>query len=597
MTDDHLESQPEQSARVLDDSAKRTSARTRWLAAIALVCYLAVLFVHGVIHRPPESAADASVFQLDYLLRPLDWIVLAVTRGLVEFVKLAAAGFWVPLAMGRPTGGGLLRRLARLTLFLSAGVGLSLLVLGIESGRLAAPLFLVLPMGGFLLGTWFGSAMLRGYWALLWLIPKLALLLLLVVAAAGGLVFLAFDDAALPFEPPTITSAEKRRVAVALRSSRTVGDETKKLCLSDKDVDSLLTLAFAHSPLDGKARVVFEEGTVSTDVSIKTPLDWSPFQYVNLSGSGQLEVVAGRLQVRPERLQIGRVTIPKHLLALSLSALVSELLRDPDLTTVLESIDSARFKPGIVEGVYRSGVFSNDVVPSLLARLGQKPDVVSATQVYYRHLVKEAEGLPKGDERFGAFLEAAFRLARERSARQDKDPALENRAAILALAVLLGHHRVEDLVGTVSTSDLQRTARRAVGRVPLRRRADWTKHFWVSAALALVSNGRISDGVGLFKEELDAEGGSGFSFSDLQADRAGTLFALNATRDERSARSVQDRLAAGFAVDDFFPPGADLPEGIPDAELQSDYGGVGGDRYNQVLAELESRLAACAGLK
>ena len=72
-------------------------------------------------------------------------------------------------------------------------------------------------------------------------------------------------------------------------------------------------------------------------------------------------------------------------------------------------------------------------------------------------------------------------------------------------------------------------------------------------------------------------GGSGFSFADLLADRAGTDFALAATRDE---------------------PTADLPEGVPDAQLQSDYGGVGGRRYKQVVDEIERRLAGCwfAGL-
>lgn len=60
------------------------------------------------------------------------------------------------------------------------------------------------------------------------------------------------------------------------------------------------------------------------------------------------------------------------------------------------------------------------------------------------------------------------------------------------------------------------------------------------------------------------------------ADRAGTTFALLATDDEAAARAIQERLAGGFRVDDFFPEASDLPEDIQDAELQSRYGGVGG---------------------
>ncbi len=53
----------------------------------------------------------------------------------------------------------------------------------------------------------------------------------------------------------------------------------------------------------------------------------------------------------------------------------------------------------------------------------------------------------------------------------------------------------------------------------------------------------------------------------------------------------------GFHVDEFFPPAADLPEGIPDAELQSRYGGVGGEPYRRLIAEIERRIAACAAYR
>ena len=124
--------------------------------------------------------------------------------------------------------------------------------------------------------------------------------------------------------------------------------------------------------------------------------------------------------------------------------------------------------------------------------------------------------------------------------------------------------------------------------------ADWTRHFTVSGALTVVSAVAPSDAAGLLKEELDADGGSGFSFGDLLADRAGTTFADVATRDEASAAAIQARLAGGFRVDDFFPPADGLPEGIQDAELQSRYGGVGGPLYRRTAEEIERRVSACA---
>jgi hypothetical protein len=60
---------------------------------------------------------------------------------------------------------------------------------------------------------------------------------------------------------------------------------------------------------------------------------------------------------------------------------------------------------------------------------------------------------------------------------------------------------------------------------------------------------------------------------------------------------MQNRLAGGFRVDEFFPPAADLPEGIPDAQLQSQYGGVGGEAYLRMIEEIERRVAACAAYR
>jgi hypothetical protein len=104
----------------------------------------------------------------------------------------------------------------------------------------------------------------------------------------------------------------------------------------------------------------------------------------------------------------------------------------------------------------------------------------------------------------------------------------------------------------------------------------------------------VSDAAGLFKEELDADGGSGFSFADLLADRSGACFARLATRDEAAARALQERLAGGARAEEFFPDGSDLPERITDRELERDYGGVGGGGYQRLTASIESRLPWCA---
>ena len=96
------------------------------------------------------------------------------------------------------------------------------------------------------------------------------------------------------------------------------------------------------------------------------------------------------------------------------------------------------------------------------------------------------------------------------------------------------------------------------------------------------------------KEQLDALArGSGFSFGDLAADRAGVRFATAATESEATAKAMQARLRNGFSVDDFFPPAADLPENLTVEQFRRDYGGVGSQRYRQKIREIETRLDRC----
>ena len=366
-------------------------------------------------------------------------------------------------------------------------------------------------------------------------------------------------------------------------------------------------MAMPQAFSDGKAKITLDTGTLSGESSIRIPSDGTlrPLRalgavadlpnYVNLRATCDVEITEGRAKVHMRRFRIGRICVPRFLVADVWPLLMSAIHNDPDVRRMVTSVDSLRVRPDFIEATFESGELRDEVIPSLLARLGRNPNVLPSVRIHYRHLVETAEALP-ADDRFVRFVQAAFAHAQQRS--ETEDPVLENRAAILALAILLGHHRVEDLVGPVSDRTLRWAAYRHKGRVALRNRGDWSKHFLVSAALALLSNEFLSDEAGLFKEELDAgEGGSGFSFSDLLADRAGTLFALAATRNERAARTMQQRLAAGFEIDTIFPQAADLPEGIPDRRLQAEYGGVGGKKYNEITQKIERRLAECAGLR
>jgi hypothetical protein len=233
---------------------------------------------------------------------------------------------------------------------------------------------------------------------------------------------------------------------------------------------------------------------------------------------------------------------------------------------------------------------------TLWTLLGGVPSKVSsASGAHLQHLTAEASGLSGGDGRFAALVESAFPKARHDSA--GGDAVLQNRAAILALGIAIGHEKIAPLAGVGGDADLVRRASAARGNASLRGREDWARHYLASAALAVLENPFFSDSAGLAKEALDTTSrGTGFSFADLAADKAGILFAEAATRSEASARAMQARLQKGFDVEAFFPPVSDLPEGLSPEQFRSRYGGVGGRGYRRMLQEIDRRLSGCSGL-
>jgi hypothetical protein len=135
------------------------------------------------------------------------------------------------------------------------------------------------------------------------------------------------------------------------------------------------------------------------------------------------------------------------------------------------------------------------------------------------------------------------------------------------------------------------SAPRAPGRrappVTLAGRQDSAQHFLVSAALAAEGGGPLADAIGLYKEVADSRGGSGFSFNDLAADRAGTRLGLLALR---NPLALQARLAQGAREAELLPDVSDLPEFMREADFKRRYGGVDAPAYRQLMIDIEARL-------
>lgn len=220
---------------------------------------------------------------------------------------------------------------------------------------------------------------------------------------------------------------------------------------------------------------------------------------------------------------------------------------------------------------------------------GVPHDLYAAWQGTARHVLHAAAAVPDGDEGFLELLRIAFAYAEDNS--HGTDAVLPNRAAILALGKLLG----DDTVARVGGRDLDLGEpaewHRLRQRIRLGGRADLSRHFWVSAALTVLADEQRSLAVGLAKEAMDSTpGGSGFSFIDMAANKAGIRLATVATGSTAAAHAFQDRVVRGVVVNDLLPSVAELPEGISGADLQARFGGLGGAEIRRLLDEIDRRI-------
>ena len=569
-------------------SSKPLTSSQVWIWRTTLGLYLAYLLLRA------WQARNAPFVQVDWAFQSSDdviaWILSLVRREVVVFSLSFVLGLLTPPAFRPTTAGG--DRLGRWLVWLGwCSLGLATLAVCFAIVWNAVPPLgsLLLPFLSYLVGIRLSSAALRGVRPFAWAAGQLGVLLLLLLVTTAAMTGKALSTAPLSFQTAGMGIAAKRQLAQRIRDTHPPQGQPRHLHLTDGEINAIVNSALGRGGAQRQASVHFEPSMFAAQASLAVPPRWGRGKFLNVRLAGQLSIDEGRLHLGMQEFQLGSLSAPAILLRMLSSSVYATLMDDPQIRRIIEAIVTMNTEPGAINVVFESGALSRQVVPALVQLLWERPDVAFETGLYLRQLIALNERLPADADRFGLLLQEAFTMAAERSTVQD--PLLENRAAIFALAILLGHPDLEPFVGELLDADLQAQARRMVGTVALRGRRDWTRHFWVSAALVLLSNEATSDRIGLLKEQLDSQdGGSGFSFADMLANAAGTRFAIAAIRDQSSARAMQARLARGFDLDAFFPPADGLPENIPAAEFQKRYGGVSGPRYQAIVDEINRRL-------
>lgn len=312
-------------------------------------------------------------------------------------------------------------------------------------------------------------------------------------------------------------------------------------------------------------------------IRLSLPLNGYPLDgYLNLEATLIETTELPQLQ----SVNIGKLSLPDALTDMLLPQLVRWLRDSPEYRTGLDTLRLVKMSPDELSIFYRwEGGVSDEVRASVIdkverERLLRYQSLLAANSRRHGAAVSLAEVLPP-----------LVRLAGERSV--NGEVLAENRALILVTAFYVLGISLERILP--EAAGWPRPARRTV---TIDGREDFAKHFMVSASIAAYADTTLADAIGLYKEIEDSRSGSGFSFNDIAADRAGTKFGEKAVASESSAQQLQRRVAAGLKDSDLMPVWSDLPEFMPEAEFKRRFGGVDAPAYRGMMQKIEQRVAA-----
>lgn len=206
---------------------------------------------------------------------------------------------------------------------------------------------------------------------------------------------------------------------------------------------------------------------------------------------------------------------------------------------------------------------------------------IETINVYIRSL-RLMDNSPKS---LAYYVGTVMKMAADRTA-LGAEPIRENTAALWALAIKFGSNRFSTLIGYDTKPNVGK--RRSA---TLAERHDLALHFLYSAILHQLGRAKFALRVGEAKELLDtSKGGSGYSFADLAADKAGIKFSELLTANRASAMRAQRLLREAHQEQLFFPTITDLPEGLSEQEFMEQYGDIDSASYNLLSRKIDERI-------
>jgi len=297
-------------------------------------------------------------------------------------------------------------------------------------------------------------------------------------------------------------------------------------------------------------------------------------KYVNVTfGLGNEE--GGQLPTLT-KFKAGALLLPSKLAAIAIKVIIKHTALNEYFILATEPIKSVVIDADAITIIYHQSRATLDSARDLLAHNATQYDHAKVYKSKLTEIIRQHD--PDWRLSLAELLQPMFALAYQRAS---LETAIEENRTII--------NTVNDYV---NNSTAVATPIKPFYPAFLYKRIDLAQHFIGAAAITTSVNSQIAQVLGEEKELRDAQGGSGFSFVDLTADKAGTRFGELATASPDSARKLQQAMANIKDYRDFMPDPRSLPEHMDEAEFNKRYGSINSAAYRKVTEQIDALIMA-----
>lgn len=373
-----------------------------------------------------------------------------------------------------------------------------------------------------------------------------------------------------------LTSADIQRAKKILHANQHSADQVVSLSLSERDLN-IACAYLLNLYTDSQSLVKLSTNYLSFQLRFTLPNNLFG-RYLDI----QFQLYIPPYQApKIKNLQLGQMTIADAYAGFLIDKAIQHTRLNQYLNLLRQNLKEIHLTSGQLRIKYQLPIQASAKIQSLLT-----PNIDERALNQYQETLDKT--LLKHDAKWrlslSEILQPLFQLAQQRSTAAN---AIEENQVVIFIA--------NRYVNNYPRSGNKNKQRKTIPYYPasLYKRTDMAQHFMWSASLSASGSSYLAHLIGVEKELNDAKHGSGFSFIDLAADRAGVTFGEYATANPTQALKIQKKMAHITNYRAFMPEIRDLPENLNVQAFQIQYKSTYSSKYQSVLQEIDQRISAC----